>query len=105
MALGRQPGAQLPAVTSRDAKSICRPTVPAFLVSRRNLTPANGARPRSDPDAGMNTLTAQSTGPSGGPPRWREPPAQGGVAAGPGDEGRISRHRRHGAPDATPGPG
>src|SRR5437879_12112865 len=76
MALGSlHPAGEHPAVSLRGAKSIWRPTVPAFLVSRRNRTPTDGARARSDPDSGMKKLAVGPTVPSKNSPLWRLPNA------------------------------
>src|SRR5437870_3097 len=73
IAFGWQPGGEQLPVTLSGAKSICKPTVPACLVSRRNRTPANGARPRQDPETGMNTLAAGPSVPSRNSPLCRLP--------------------------------
>src|SRR2546427_5524803 len=75
IAFGWQPGGEQLPVTLSGAKSICKPTVPACLVSRRNRTPANGARPRQDPETGMNTLAAGPSVPSRNSPLCRLPSA------------------------------
>src|SRR6266446_4798251 len=80
MAFGRHPGAQLPMVTWRGAKSISRPRVPVFLVSRRNRTPANGLRPRSGPEMGMNALTVGPSVPASNSPWWSVPKAMDALA-------------------------
>src|SRR5256885_285751 len=80
MAFSSHPVGGHPAVIFRGAKSISSPRVPAFLVSRRNRAPMNGARARRAPETGIRKLAAGPTVPSRNAPLRTAPNAMDAFA-------------------------